>query len=91
MCRKVTKLYLKGCAKGDSIMKPAFHALATINGEPIQTLFDEVDEASSTDSKGRIDVLDVINDIAVIRITMVNYFGSDYIDLHMLKKFEDSS
>ena len=37
MCRKVTKLYLEGCAKGDSsIMKQAFHTLVTINGEPIQ-------------------------------------------------------
>ena len=88
---KVANLYLDGCKKRDSsIMKPAFHENATINGNPIQTLFDGVDNAGATDSTGRIDVLDVVNDIAVIRITMENYFGADYIDLHMLKKFDDN-
>ena len=83
-------LYLEGCRKGDSsIMKPAFHENATINGNPIQTLFDGVDEAGATDSIGRVDVLDVTNDIAVIKVTMENYFGADYVDLHTLKKFED--
>lgn len=87
---KAGNLYLEGCRKGDSsIMKPAFHENATINGDPIQTLFDGADDAGSTDSTGRVDVLDVVNDIAVIRITMENYFGADYVDLHMLKKFED--
>lgn len=87
---KVANLYLEGCRRGDSsIMKPAFHENATINGNPIQTLFDGADEAGATDSIGRIDVLDVINDIAVIRITMENYFGNDYVDLHMLKKIDD--
>jgi len=87
----VATLYLEGCRKGDSsIMKPAFHENATINGNPIQTLFDSVDEVGATDSKGRVDVLEVSNDIAVIRITMENYFGANYVDLHMLKKFEDS-
>lgn len=52
-------------------------------------MFDGVDEAGATDSKGRVDVLEVNYDIAVIRITMENYFGADYVDLHMLKKFED--
>ena len=36
---KAGNLYLEGCRKGDSsIMKPAFHENATINGDPIQTL-----------------------------------------------------
>lgn len=87
---KAGNLYLEGCRKGDSsIMKPTFHENATINGDPIQILFDGADDAGSTDSTGRVDVLDVVNDIAVIRITMENYFGADYVDLHMLKKFED--
>lgn len=86
----VANLYLDGCQKGDSsIMKPAFHKNATINGEAIQTLFDGADEAGATASTGRVDVLDVVNDIAVIRITMENYFGADYVDFHMLKKFDD--
>ncbi len=87
---KVANLYLEGCRKGDSsIMKPAFHENATINGNPIQTLFYGADEAGATDSTGRVDILEVNNDIAVIRVTMENYFGADYVDLHMLKKFED--
>lgn len=87
---KIANLYLEGCKKGDSsIMKVAFHKNATINGEPIQTLFDGVDKAGATDCIGRTDILEVDNDIATIRITMENYFGADYVDLHMLKKFQD--
>ncbi len=83
------QLYIDGCAQGDgSLMKPAFHTSATINGEPIQTLFDGVDEAGVTDSKAQVDILDVVNDIAVIRITLENYHGSNYIDFHALKKDE---
>ncbi len=86
----VANLYLEGCKKGDSsIMKPAFHKNATINGEPIQNLFDGADSAGKADSTGRVDVLEINNDIAVIRVTMENYFGADYVDLHMLKKFDD--
>lgn len=86
----VANLYLEGCQKGNSsIMKSAFHKNATINGEPIQNLFDGADAAGATNSNGRVDVLEVNNDIAVIRVTMENYFGADYVDLHMLKKFDD--
>ena len=70
-------------------MKPAFHQNATINGEPIQTLFDGCDETGRTNTRGRIDVLDVVNDIAVIRITMEDYAGEDYVDFHVLRKDED--
>lgn len=42
--------------------------------ELLQTLFDVADEVGATDSTGRVDVLDVVNDIAIIRITMENYF-----------------
>lgn len=38
---RVAHLYVDGCAKGDgAMMQPAFHENATINGAPIQTLFD---------------------------------------------------
>ena len=84
---KVAQAYLDGCNSGDSaIMKPSFHTNATINGNPIQTLFDGVDQAGKAAAKGRIDVLDVENDIAVIKVTMENYFGENYIDLHLLIK-----
>lgn len=86
----VAQLYIDGCAKGDGDhMKPAFHENATINGAPIQTLFDDVTKAGATDSSARVDVLDVAGDIAVIRITLENYHGADYIDFHALKKETD--
>ena len=36
-----------------------------------------------------MDILDVVNDVAVIRITLENYFGADYVDFHALKKGSD--
>ncbi|MBQ7928783.1 MAG: nuclear transport factor 2 family protein [Methanobrevibacter sp.] len=48
-----------------------------------------LDEAGPGDCKGRIDVLSVVNDIAVIKITMEDYLGANYVDLHLLKKEED--
>ena len=87
---KVANLYLDGCQKGNGdIIKQAFHKNATINGNPIQTLFDGVDETGATNVKGRVDILDVVNDIAVIRITMEDYAGADYVDFHVLRKEED--
>lgn len=87
--RRAAQLYVDGCAKGDGdYMKPAFHQSATINGAPIQTLFDGASQAGETDSRGTIDILDVVGDIAVIRITLANYFGADYVDFHALKKDE---
>ena len=87
--RKVAQMYLN-CGNGDSsIMKPAFHKNATINGEPIQTLFDDVDKAGKTNSKGIIDVLDVVNDVAAIRITMEDWHGQNFVDFHILKKDSD--
>lgn len=86
---RVAQLYVDGCARGDGEgMKPAFHASATINGAPIQTLFDGATQAGPTDSRARVDVLDVVNDVAVIRVTLENYFGADYVDFHVLKKDE---
>ena len=86
---KVVSLYIEGGNKNSSIMKPAFHKNATINGEPIQTLFDVVDEKSETNSKARIDVIEAINDIAVVRITMEDWHGQNFIDLHLLHKDAD--
>ncbi len=85
--RRVAQLYVDGCAKGNGdYMKPAFHDSATINGAPIRTLFDGADQAGRADSKGIIDILDVVGDIAVIRVTLENYFGADYVDYHAMKK-----
>ncbi|MDE7406039.1 MAG: nuclear transport factor 2 family protein [Clostridiales bacterium] len=87
---KVAQAYLDGCNGGDSkIMKSSFHKNATINGNPIQALFDGVDQAGKATAAGRIDVLDVENDIAVIKVTMENYFGENFVDLHLLHKEAD--
>lgn len=87
---EVANLYLKSCKKGEgAIMMPAFHEAATINGNPIKTLFDGVDETGATNTEGRIDVLEVVNDIAVIRITMEDYAGANYVDFLVLQKGEE--
>ena len=87
---RAAQLYVDGCAKGDGeMMKPAFHASATINGAPIQTLFDGATQAGPTDSRAQVDILDVVNDVAVIRVTLENYFGGNYVDFHALKKDEN--
>lgn len=84
---KVGQMYLDGCKEGKSeIMKPAFHENATINGNPIQTLFDGVDQSGPSNVKGRIDVIEVINDMAVIKVIMEDYFGDNFIDFHVLRK-----
>lgn len=83
---KTVELYVAGCNGTSDIMKKAFHENATINGAPIQTLYDGVDESGPAESNARIDVLDVVNDIAVVRITLENYFGVNFVDFHLLKK-----
>lgn len=87
---KVAQLYSDGCAKGNSnLMKPAFHEVATINGAPIQALFDGIDQAGACDTaNARIDVLDIVDNVAVIRIVLENYFGGNYVDFHSLMKDE---
>ena len=87
--RKVAQMYIDGGNGNSSIMKPAFHKNATINGEPIQTLFDGVDKAGKTDSKAIVDVLDATNDIAAIRITMEDWHGQNFVDYHLLRKDAD--
>ena len=88
--RKVVQMYIDGGNKGSEIMKPAFHKNATINGEPIQTLFDGVDKAGETNSKAIVDVLDVVNDVAAVRITMEDWHGENFVDFHLLRKDETS-
>lgn len=87
--RKVAQMYLDGGNGDSSIMKPAFHKNATINGEPIQTLFDGVDKAGKTNSKATIDILDALNDVAAIRITMEDWHGQNFVDFHIFKKDAD--
>ena len=88
--RRVVQMYADGCAQGDGdLMKPAFAENATINGKPIKTLFDDVTAAGPTDSTGRIDVLEVIGSVAVVRVILTSYHGGDYVDYHALLKGEN--
>ncbi len=87
--RRVVQMYVDGCAQGSGErMKPAFAESATINGAPIQVLFDDVTKTGPTNSVGRIDVLEVIGNIAVARVILTGYHGSDYVDYHTLLKTE---
>jgi len=70
-------------------MKLAFHANATVNAGPAQGLLDAVDQAGETQTIGRIDILDVVNDIACARVVMEGWHGSNFVDFHHLMKTED--
>ena len=86
---KAVQIYLDGGNVSGDAQKPAFHEAATINGNPIQTLFDGVDELGPGEATGHIDVLDIVNDIACVRVTMENFHGADYVDFHLLMKTEE--
>lgn len=79
-------IYAEGGNVSGDAQKPAFMESATINGEPIQTLFDTVDKLGAGNATTQIDVLDVVGDIAAVRVTMENFHGADYVDFHVLKK-----
>jgi len=81
-------MYIDGGNKGSEIMKPAFYKNATINCDPIQNLFDAVDKAGETNSKAIVDVLDIVNDVAAVRITMEDWHGENFIDFHLFRKDE---
>lgn len=84
----VIKIYLEGGNKNGAAMKPAFHENATVNAQPAQTLFDAVDEAGETQAVGRVDILDVVNDIACARVVMEGWHGLNFVDFHHLMKTE---
>lgn len=81
--------YLEGGNKSSSIMKPAFHPNAIVNAQPAQTLFTAVDEAGQTNSVARVDILDIVGDIACARVVMENWHGMNFVDFHHLMKTED--
>lgn len=85
----VLNKYLEGGNEGSEIMKNAFHPNAIVNALPAQTLFDAVDEAGKTKSVARIDILDVVGDIACARVIMEDWHGMNFVDFHHLMKTED--
>lgn len=86
---KTVQIYLDGGNVSGDAQKPAFLETATINGDPIQTLFNIVDELGPGEAVGHIDVLDVAGNVAAVRVTMENFHGADYVDFHVLIKTED--
>ena len=48
-----------------------------------------MDQLGPSDSKVQIDVLDIVGDIAAVRVTMEDSHGTDYVDFHVLKKTEE--
>lgn len=85
----VITTYLEGGNKNSAAMKPAFHPNAIVNAQPAQTLFDAVDEAGETQAIGRIDILDIVKDIACARVVMEDWHGMNFVDFHHLMKTED--
>lgn len=85
----VLNKYLEGCNKSSEIMKPAFHPNAIVNAQPAQTLFDGVDQAGETNAIARVDILDVVGDIACARVVLENWHGMNFVDFHHMMKTED--
>lgn len=84
--KKVIEIYLQGGNTSGEAAKPAFHPRAIINGQPIQTLFDGIDQAGPTNAVGHIDILDVVGDIACARVVMEGWHGQNFVDFHQLMK-----
>ncbi|MBO8415739.1 MAG: nuclear transport factor 2 family protein [Proteobacteria bacterium] len=81
-------IYLEGGNVSGEAMKPAFHANAIVNAGPASALFEGVDKAGPCDAKGRIDILDVVNDIACARVVLENWHGMNFVDFHQLMKID---
>lgn len=86
---KTVQTYLEGGNVSGDAQRPAFLEGATINGAPIRTLFDLVDQLGPGEATGRIDVLGIEGDIACVRVVMENFHGADYIDFHVLMRTEN--
>lgn len=84
----VLTTYLEGGNVSGEAMKPAFHANAIVNAGPASALFEAVDKAGPGEAKGRIDILDVVNDIACARVVMENWHGLNFVDFHQLMKVD---
>ena len=78
--------YTEGHHEGSSMMKKAFHPNAIINGEPIQVLFDAIDNSEKLYPDARVDILSVIGGIACARVILENCGGKNYIDFLQLMK-----
>lgn len=88
--QSVLTQYLKGISNESYLLKAIFHKNAVLNAEPIQTLFDAIDEVDiENESKARIDIFDISGNIATARVILENWHGHNFIDFHHLMKTED--
>lgn len=88
--------YVDGEIQADGgVQAQAFYEGATIHGAmegalwggPITMLFELTDQAEPNPQMGsHIDVLDICNDIAVVRVVLEGGEGPDFIDYHSLVK-----
>ncbi|GEK28256.1 nuclear transport factor 2 family protein [Furfurilactobacillus siliginis] len=82
-------VYVEGGNTSGAMTKQAFHPNATVNAEPAQGLYEAIDQAGKGDSIAKIDVLDVVGDVATARVTMENWHGENFVDFHLLMKGDD--
>ena len=82
----VINQYFKGNNTSGEEIKKAFHPNATMNAQPIQTLFEAIDKLAPGEAVGRADILDVSGDIASVRCILENCYGKKYVDFLLLLK-----
>jgi len=85
----VIEQYADGHKFGSDLMKKSFHRNAIINAEPIQVLYEAIDEAGVCEPVTRVDILDIACSIACARVTIEECYGKNYIDFLQLMKTDD--
>jgi hypothetical protein len=86
---EVLNVYVEGGNVSGEMTKTAFHPNATVNAAPAQGLFDAIDKAGKGESVARVDILDVVGNIASARVVMENWHGQNFVDFHHLLKIND--
>ena len=82
----VINQYVEGGNISGEATKKAFHQNAIVNTEPAQGLFDAIDQAGPGNAVARVDILDVVGNIACARVVMENWHGQNFVDFHQLMK-----
>ncbi|HLR68378.1 MAG TPA: nuclear transport factor 2 family protein [Virgibacillus sp.] len=90
---EVMEKYLVGGNTSSDELRKVFHPDAVVNGGSLEDFLKVIDEGIEKNgqptSKGQVDILDVVDNIATVRITLENYHGEDFIDFHHLYKFDN--
>ncbi|MGR7911423.1 nuclear transport factor 2 family protein [Lysinibacillus capsici] len=91
--------YVEGVASGKSeLLKEAFYENAIMYGfedsglveGSIQNLYDYVDQAGPAPKmQSRIDIIEVVNTVATVRVILENSEGANYTDFHQLLKINN--